>query len=195
MGRKHSKLSVARVGRAERANEALDLRKCGLTFREIGARMGVTEQRAHALVTQELARLNAKRSEGAEAVTRLEVERLDALLAAVWPKAVKGDLAAVDRVLSILARRARLLGLDAERPAAPSVALQNVNVSVGSMTDDERAEAVAAILSRLGRGGARPPLDGPALAPRPLLGRSGEAVDGGGDDAGPLAGGDAPLFG
>src|SRR5262245_39291828 len=116
MPRKHSNLSVARIGRAERAGQALDLRKAGLTFKKIGDRMGVTEQRAHKMVTQELARLNGKRAESAEAVTRLEIERLDALMAAVWEKAEGGELAAIDRVLSIMARRAKLLGIDAEKP-------------------------------------------------------------------------------
>src|SRR5437016_4803851 len=111
--RKRGKLSVARIGRAERAARALDLRKAGMTFKEIGAEMGFTEQRAHRIVTQELARLNAKRAESAGAVTRLEMERLDAMLAAVWKRAKKGNLPAIDRVLSILARRAKLLGIDA----------------------------------------------------------------------------------
>ena len=34
-------------------------------------------------------------------------------LAAVYPQALSGDVAAVDKVLSIMARRARMLGLDA----------------------------------------------------------------------------------
>jgi hypothetical protein len=205
-----SKLCAARLGRAERATEALELRKAGLTFKQIGARMGFTEQRAHKLVTEELARLNARRAEDA-AVTRIEVERLDALLAAVWPKALKGDLACIDRVLSIMARRARLLGIDAERPAG-GVTMQNISVAV-EMTDHERAEAIRAILARagpaggaltqaagqqaglaaLGGGGAGQDTDGPAGAARPLLGEPRVPDDGGGDGAGCLADGVSPL--
>ena len=43
----------------------------------------------------------------------LELSRLDGLLAKVYPMAAQGDLQAVDRVLKICERRARLLGLDA----------------------------------------------------------------------------------
>lgn len=42
----------------------------------------------------------------------LEVLRYDRLQAAVWPSAMKGDLNAVDRALTIGDRRARLLRLN-----------------------------------------------------------------------------------
>jgi hypothetical protein len=190
VGRKHSKLSVARVGRAERAGWALDLRKSGLTFRKIGQRMGVTEQRAHRIVTEELARLNAKRAEDAAAVTRLEAERLDAILAVLWPKVEKGDLPSIDRVLSIMARRAKLLGIDAEKPGG--MTMQNINVGV-EMTDRERADAIAALLARVGYGGNGPHLDGKADPARPLLEQAGADPGGRGDDAGLLADGLTPL--
>jgi len=63
--RAKGKASAARIGRAERAQQALELRKAGWCFREIGRKMGFSEQRAHAMVTAELARLNVKRSEAA----------------------------------------------------------------------------------------------------------------------------------
>ena len=54
--------------------------------------------------------------EPAEAVRKIELDRLDALQRSLWPAALKGDLRdlpAVDRVLAVMGRRARLLGLDA----------------------------------------------------------------------------------
>jgi hypothetical protein len=183
----HSNLSVVRIGRSERAGQALDLRKAGLTFKEIGRRMGFTEQHAHRLVTEELARLNARRAESAAAVTRLELERLDALLAAVWPKALEGDLPCIDRVLAVLARRARLLGLDQEKPAGPAVALQNVNVHMEALDDAQRAAAIAAVLARVGHAGAGPHPAGPDGAAGPLLGGPGGVANGLSADAGRLA--------
>jgi hypothetical protein len=52
-------------------------------------------------------------TEKAEEVRRLELERLDAMLAGIWSRAARGEEAAIDRVLKIQARRAALLGLDA----------------------------------------------------------------------------------
>ena len=43
----------------------------------------------------------------------MEVARLDRLLAAHWGKATKGDVNATRMVLTIMDRRAKLLGLDA----------------------------------------------------------------------------------
>jgi hypothetical protein len=48
-----------------------------------------------------------------EQLRLMEVMRLDEMLAGLYGSAMAGDVAAVDRVLSIMARRARLLGLDA----------------------------------------------------------------------------------
>jgi len=45
-------------------------------------------------------------------VLQLELERLDAMQAAIWDDAMNGHLGAIDRVLKIMERRAKLLGLD-----------------------------------------------------------------------------------
>jgi hypothetical protein len=127
MPRQHAKTSIERIGRSQRAAQALELRIAGLTFREIGKRMGFSEQRAHALVTEELSRLNAKRAEQAAAVTRLELERLDRLVKGVWVKAQAGDPAAQQCVLRCMERRAKLLGLDA--PASAKVDLDFVPIT------------------------------------------------------------------
>ena len=150
MPRKHSSTSAARVGRSSRAGQALELRKGGLTFRQIGQRMGFSEQRAHTLVTEELQRLNTQRAEAADAVTRLEVERLDSLLAAVWPQAMKGVLTAIDRVLAILARRAKMLGIDADK-GGNTIIMQQAVAQTAAMTAEERKDAMIAILTACNR--------------------------------------------
>jgi hypothetical protein len=43
----------------------------------------------------------------------LELMHLDALQDALWPSGIAGDQGAVDRILKIMERRARILGLDA----------------------------------------------------------------------------------
>ncbi len=106
--------SPERITRAENAREALGLRLQGLNFDQIGYRMGFSRQRAHTIVTEELGRVNAERNAAAGELRTLEAERLDRLQAAVWERALGGDLKAFDRVLAIMSRRARLLGLDAQ---------------------------------------------------------------------------------
>jgi len=50
----------------------------------------------------------------------IELDRLDELHRAIWDKAVGGDLAAFDRVLKRMERRAKLLALDAPAKVAPT---------------------------------------------------------------------------
>ncbi len=58
----------------------------------------------------------------------LDLDRLEHLIAAVWPEAVRGNLPAVDRVIRILERKAKLLGLDA--PERMAVAQHGLTTTV-----------------------------------------------------------------
>jgi hypothetical protein len=152
-----SRTSRFRIARAKRGAEALELRLAGLSYAEIGRRMGVSPQRAFTLVSEELARINAKRAEAAAEVTRIELERLDRLLAAVWPQAESGELPAVDRVLQIMQRRARLLGIDlADRaPAAVGPGAQLV-LNVQEMLVQRGAGNAGLLECEVGHGGEAP---------------------------------------
>jgi predicted transcriptional regulator len=108
-----NKTSETLVKASERASQALELRKAGATYRQIGEAMGFTEQRAHQIVTHELVRLNKDRAESAEGVRTLELDRLDAIFMGQYKQAKAGHQGAVNACLSIMARRAKILGLDA----------------------------------------------------------------------------------
>jgi len=71
--------------------------------------MGLGHSRAHTLVTEALGTIV---HEEATALRDLEASRLDTMQAAIWSRAVTGDLRAIDTALRISARRSRLLGLD-----------------------------------------------------------------------------------
>jgi hypothetical protein len=72
----------------------------------------VTFQAISKLIMAELARLVVG---PAEQLRALELERLDEMQAGVYGAALQGDLAALDRCLTIMERRCRLLGLDRYR--------------------------------------------------------------------------------
>lgn len=101
----------SRVRAVERQRAVLELRKTGMHFHDIAARTGF--RGASGAYEAFKKALRATVQQPADEVRRLEVERLDALLAAVWPDAIAGKVDAVDRVLRIMDRRAALLGLDA----------------------------------------------------------------------------------
>jgi hypothetical protein len=52
-----------------------------------------------------------------EQLRKLELMRLDAMAAGLWPRAVDGDAVACVTCLKVMERRATLLGLDTERSA------------------------------------------------------------------------------
>lgn len=109
-----SKASPDRVLAAERRVKALELRKLGFTYRQIGEQLGFTEAAAHKAVTKALRELNDNAAETAAEVRRLELERLDDWLLKMAKEMRGGNVfGAVDRSMRIMARRAKLLGLDA----------------------------------------------------------------------------------
>lgn len=108
---------------ADRRAFVLALRKSGATYRKIAAaavaRFGAEalpdtwgERYAHKDVVREIERLRGEIAEGADEVLRIELERLDRLTEALWSRATAGDEAAIDKVLKIMDRRARYLGLN-----------------------------------------------------------------------------------
>ena len=87
------------------------MRIAGATFDQIAEALGYRGRcGAHKSVT---AALRKTLQEPADELRTLEAERLDRLMLATWQAATGGELDAIDRVLKIMARRARLLGLDA----------------------------------------------------------------------------------
>jgi len=93
--------------------ECLRLRLDGLTHREIAAQLGVAPSTAFKRVAHALSEVNARNAEQAEDLRALELLRLDELQNAIWERAIDGDDKAMGRVLAIMDRRAKLLGLDA----------------------------------------------------------------------------------
>lgn len=125
----------------ERDVRALKLRQAGATYHEIGQTLGIDQALAHRSVHRAIRDTLA---EPAKAVVDLEVSRLDRMLMAVWPAASQGNLSAVDRVISISARRARLLGLD-----APIRTHQGFLGADGELVDP--AQFVASVIAALGQ--------------------------------------------
>lgn len=109
-----------RTAAAERAKQAVSLRIAGATFAQIGERLGVSTQAAHKMVVKHLEETRRLTAESAEQLRDMELKRLDAMQAALWPDAMRGDEQKVDRVVRIMARRAKLLGLDAPDKIAPT---------------------------------------------------------------------------
>lgn len=122
------------MGEAQRdlkevARQALELRLAGYPWEVVQGRLGYeSEEDARKAVNKGLKAIMAA---PAEEVLALDLARLDSILPNLWLEAKRGSLPAIDRLLKVLERRARYLGLD--KPVVLQV--------------DWRAEAKAAGLS------------------------------------------------
>ena len=102
------------IDAAIRDGKAAELRRDGLSYRQIAKAMGCSVAGAHDMVRRALR--EAVR-EPADCLRTLELERLDSLYAKVMTIVETGStkevLNAIDRALRIMERRSKLLGLDA----------------------------------------------------------------------------------
>jgi len=97
------------VGKAERDLRAFNLRINGCTFSEIARELGFAHRRsAKRAVDRYAAEVETPDAEHARTLC---VARLERLLAAVWPKALAGDPAAVTAARRIVSDEARLFCL------------------------------------------------------------------------------------
>jgi len=109
-----AKSSVRRIRTTEKTLKALELRKRGMNYTQIGEKLGCNRGTACRYVLSELENLADKCREEAVHVRDLELHRLDELYLIAYHAISDGnDLAGIDRCLRIMERRAKLLGIDA----------------------------------------------------------------------------------
>ena len=112
----------------ERELKVLNLRLAGATWAEIAQAMGYAGPSSAYYTYQKAAERMIRPK--LEEYRDLELDRLDRLQRGLWAKAVGGDPRAVDSVLRIIDKRAKLLGLDAP---------QNINLQAEVTTYDGSA--------------------------------------------------------
>jgi AraC-like DNA-binding protein len=97
------------LARKQLAAQVVQLRLSGHSYDEIAQYLGLSKRRVQRIIERELSR---SFREPTELLLQMELDRLDALQRAYWDAAIAGDGEAADRVLRIMDRRARYLGLD-----------------------------------------------------------------------------------
>ncbi len=97
-----------------RQADVIRLRVAGFNFREIAAELRVSVSTAHADYVEAMKKIRETTRESAEEVRSVELDRLDRMIRALETKAFgDGDTRAIDTLLKVSERRAKLLGLDA----------------------------------------------------------------------------------
>jgi hypothetical protein len=97
-----------------RQNRALELKMAGATHTQIAEVLGYNSRNAVSLaIERALERDTSRVGSARDEFRRITVARTERLIRGLWNNAIRGDLAAVDRVVKIMERQAKLLGLDA----------------------------------------------------------------------------------
>ena len=109
---------AVKLNAAERRQRAIELRKSGATLHQIAAQTGVSHEQARKDIERAFADLLAEQNAKTEELRAMELERLERMHLALWKQALEGHHGAIDRLLRIAERRAKLLGLDAPAKVA-----------------------------------------------------------------------------
>lgn len=159
-----SKTGARRVRGSVRRAQCMNLRRSGATYSEIGAQVGISRQAAFKHVKTEMLSLAEVASEDASAIRALEIDRLDRLQLGIWSSASTGHLGAIDRILKIMERRAKLLGIDSPTLVA-EIPIEE------AMSPEEAAAIQVNLLNRAGLGTLNYSLiDGGLMGPQPTAG-------------------------
>lgn len=94
---------------AAKLSRALELRAAGFNYRQIGEDMGLGTSRARAIIVQAL---REHASEAVEDMRLIDGDRIEQVIGGIWERCLQGDLRAIDRLVLLLERKAKLFGLD-----------------------------------------------------------------------------------
>ncbi|MEU2453929.1 hypothetical protein ABZ605_28100 [Streptomyces sp. NPDC012765] len=141
---------------AHRRAQAIALRLAGMDYQTIAERLQYADRGAASKDVHRALEANLEAESVAAATLReLEVQRLDRMQAAAWAKAAKGDLKAIETVLKVIDRRARLLGLD--RPARTEITGADGGPLQVEAVDLAELERLITLTDTATPGGAEPP--------------------------------------
>jgi hypothetical protein len=130
----------------QREADALSMRADGLSYREIGGQLGVTEAGAWKMVQRAYKRSLTINDAEADFQRRLDLRRCDIAITALMPAVQSGKTRSVEVLMAVLKRRADLLGLDAPTKLAPTD--PSGERPYGGLSDSELVGNLAAIFDR-----------------------------------------------
>ena len=110
--------SKKRIEAQEKRQRAVQLRKMGWSYGRIASQMDMTKSSVHKAVTKAISETKKYIDRDADLLLAQELERLDDIQSFFWMDASKGNYRAADRILKVMERRHRLLGLDAPTKVA-----------------------------------------------------------------------------
>jgi hypothetical protein len=97
--------------RESKEAKVLELRRAGFTFQRIAEEVGYATPSGAQRALERIMTRNVPQAP--EEFRWQELDRLDRMQVALWPRAMKGDDRAIGTIVRLMERRARLVGIDA----------------------------------------------------------------------------------
>ena len=143
-GTRGGKHAPKRLAAIEKMEQAWELRRLGLSFREVAQETGMSKSQAHRVIAELAA--DASQTLGARVAecVALDLDTLSRMQRAKQPAADAGDDDAINTVLRILEARRKLLGVGSDR--GPAVAVQINSEAAPAVDLDEFMQSVAAVM-------------------------------------------------
>jgi DNA-binding NarL/FixJ family response regulator len=132
---------LPKAQRTERIASAFELRKTGMSLREIAQRLSVSHETIRKDINEIAKQYFEEARESHREIVAMDLLRLDEMTFGVWDKARSGDTKAIEAVLKIMERRAKMLGMDAQQ-TTKSVQLNVTPEQISEMTDDELQQLI-----------------------------------------------------
>lgn len=117
----------------EREVQALALRLGGATYEQIGKNIGITTEGARKAVRRALDKTQAEVDDLAGQLRELERQRLEALIRAATPQAMRGHLGAIETVRKLSESLRKLQGLDAPAKQEFGFGDEEFTVTIGGV--------------------------------------------------------------
>lgn len=120
----------------------------GLTYRQMADALGVSIGTIANDVKIIIGRWQRETVKVVDEHVALELRRIDRALHAIWSDVLEGKLTYIDRMVKLMDRKAKYLGLDAPEKVAPTDPSGEKEYGSDGLTDDQRLEKLLALLDK-----------------------------------------------
>lgn len=104
------KAASQKLTKAEKKRKALELKKAGLSYRQVADRLGISTTSAHRYIAEALSELTKQNAELAQEYRMLQLERYEYLLTTLQTQIAKGNLGAIEKARRICDSITNLMG-------------------------------------------------------------------------------------
>lgn len=163
--RRRKRVGKREIERVDKMNTALRMRTAGASTEQIAKELGYHDRSGASKLIKEA--LRSRLAESVDEMRELENHRLDSLLLAAWPDAMKGDWRKIEMVLRTIEAKRALNGLDAPTRVTVDSETRKMVLTVDATHTEVRNQLHEMLRARPAAG--RPAELGPAPGELPAL--------------------------